>query len=236
MIIFITIVVRLGYCIKYPVPIRDSYKYIDFLENWNYDTSDKPYPPLALWILQTPNKFLGIDTYKGGVGINCACAVLIVILIGKVIELTTKSQRIMFIGMLFASTHPTLVDLSCHFSRDNIFFLFMILAFYFLLKKQCTKKGVYLFYAGISTGFCILSRHEGIELIMIYMIWNFFDYFKKKPKLIIQIIESGVFYFSIFISIILAIKIINVSTQYYKFVLEKEKNEIISIFQQIKAM
>ena len=72
-------------------------------------------------------------TIKGGVVINCTAGVAIICLtIGIAHKLFNNWMIDLFVGLTTA-THPFLIEMSCSFLRENLFLLFSVITFYFLI-------------------------------------------------------------------------------------------------------
>ena len=136
--IIIGIVLREAYLLKYPVPVRDSYKYYEFIKEWN-SFSEGPtngkYPPLGLFILKIPYSLYNYDIIKGSTLINNILGVAIIILAIRIAFLLSNNYFTTISTGLIFGTHPTLVKYSCEAIRENTYIFFLFLSFLELIIK-----------------------------------------------------------------------------------------------------
>ena len=128
---------RVFYCLKYPVPVRDSFSYKFFIEEWvKYGKLPygKDFPPLGLYLLHIPSALTGCETIKSSIIMNVLFGMLFIcvsVYISKCIFSSTFVQCV--IGLIVA-THPTLIDYSCQGTRENSYLLFCCLSIFFIIK------------------------------------------------------------------------------------------------------
>lgn len=189
-IFILAVVIRLIYCIMYPVPSRDTYKYMRFIEEWNktgLSEAKEPYPPLALYLLQCPSAITKCDLYKGGVGVNCFAGAITVLIVGLIAEGLLSSTKKALLIMLLVATHPTTVHLSCTFLRDGLYTLFVSIVFLSIIRLIKTNRMKYCLAGGIATSLCIFSRHEGLEIgllaVLALLIQNVINGTSKTKKI-----------------------------------------------------
>ena len=179
-------VIRLFYCILYPIQPKDAYIYIKYIIQW--EEQGKPIPiiediyyPLSLWLLKAPHHFFGMEIVKGGIILNLLLGILIVALLMTIARLFFKEDKIILFVGLIAATHPMLVHFSCVFLRENTYLFFSLLTFYCLAKYCMRFDLIDLVGTGLFGSLASLCRIEGLEfIIVISLVLFLFVYVKKK--------------------------------------------------------
>jgi len=167
-------IIRLFYCIEYPVQPRDSYRYENIiiqLEETGTISDKIAFFPLSLWILKIPYHYWGYDIVKGGIVFNMLLGVTLICLIVKTASNYIKDSKILFAIGLTAATNPMLIRFSCTLLRENTYLLLTFFSILVLISYYKTKKIVHLIIAQMLAAFSTLCRLEGFELIIIsYMV------------------------------------------------------------------
>ena len=94
--------IRVIYCVVYPVPVRDAFQYKEFIELWNDSgiiPSDSSLPPLSMFLLKTPYSLFEYDVIKGGTIINIVLGLgIIITLIHVSYEIFPSKKTIIIYG------------------------------------------------------------------------------------------------------------------------------------------
>ena len=165
--------IRIIYCIVYPVPVRDAFKYKEFIELWISSGTipdDSYFPPLGVFLLKTPYSLFEYDIIKGGTVINSILGLgIIIALINVAYEIYPSKIAALCSGLLVA-THPSFIHYSCQMTRENTYLFFSCLATLFFIKSlNRTSKPFYVAYAGVFSASASLCRFEALELFAIFI-------------------------------------------------------------------
>ena len=178
------ILVRLFYCVLYPVQPRDAYVYgavISQLKETGKIPAHVSYYPLSLWILKIPHQLFNYDSIKGGIIVNMLLGLLIIAIVVYFISRYFKNIfSLIFVGLL-AATHPSLVRFSCSCLRENSYLFFFLLVL--MLLSSYSSGGGKLFsivLAGIFGACAFLCRLEGLEIVGIVFIVMFIFFLSKR--------------------------------------------------------
>lgn len=167
--------IRVIYCIVYPVPVRDAFAYKEFIELWNYSgiiPGDSCFPPLSMFLLKTPYSLFEYDVIKGGTIINIVFGLGIIIMLIKISYEIFSSKIAALCSGLLVATHPTLIHYSCQMTRENSYLFFSCLAVLFFIKSlNRSSKPFYVAYAAIFSSCAFLCRFEALELFVIFVLW-----------------------------------------------------------------
>lgn len=166
--------IRVIYCIIYPVPVRDAFKYKEFIELWNSSgiiPDDTYFPPLSMFLLKTPYSLFEYDVIKGGTIVNIVLGLAIIITLINVSYEIFPSKFVAMCSGLFVATHPTIVQHSCQMTRENSYLFFSCLATLFFIKSlNITNKLFYVTCAAIFSSCAFLCRFEALELYAIFVL------------------------------------------------------------------
>ena len=182
-------IVRFFYLLVYPVPVRDSFKYMMFIESWletgEYPTN-YPFPPLSVYLLKLPHELCNCDLIRSGIVVNMVLGLLIIVLIIKISSNLNCSICYSTCLGLIAATHPTLVHYSCQVLRENSFLFFCCLSVLSMISYL--KKHNIIYY--IASSFFIVSsclcRYEAMELIVVLgVVILFLNKEKKRKKVLL---------------------------------------------------
>lgn len=169
----IGLLVRLAYCIKYPVQPRDAYLYesvvLDWEENNEIPEKDSNYQ-LSLWLMKYPYEHLGVEIIKSGIIVNMVIGVFIIIILSQEIGRQTQNLFATFFAGIIAATHPMLIRNSCVFLRENTYLLFTLLSFVFLYRYYKKNNVFYLILIALFNSLSFLCRQEGWEMFAITLI------------------------------------------------------------------
>lgn len=167
--IILGIIVRIAYCIKYPVQPRDAFFYESIITQMgnNGVIEDRYYFfPLSLLMMQIPYKLFCYDIIKGGTIINFLTGVLLIILIIKTTSLFTHKKYLLLAAGLTTATHPTLVKFSCCFLRENTYLLFSQMSLFFFLNYYIKASRLDLLVSAFCGALAFLCRLEGVEILV----------------------------------------------------------------------
>lgn len=167
--ILLGLLLRLMECIRFPVQPRDAYEYESIIREWE-DNGEMPRQykgPLSLWLLKSPHHFFGLDTIKGGVIVNNAIGILLMLIVMQEAFNFFKSDCIVLLVGMIMATHPQLIRFSCFFLRENSYLLFSVFFLGALARYcNCNRLG-YIVKAAIMGALAFLCRQEGLEFLAI---------------------------------------------------------------------
>jgi len=161
---------RLLYCIKYPVPVRDSYKYYEYIVRWNEEgvpPANKEYPPLGLYLYKTADDLTSCGIIESAIIVNIIVGELLICIVfyaASKYRLPTLST--LLLGIL-AATHPTLIYFSCQPLRENLYLLFCSLFTIFFVNYAKSRKFIDLAGQAIFCSLALLTRLESLELVFL---------------------------------------------------------------------
>lgn len=164
------LLLRLAYCIKYPVQPRDSYEYKYLIEQWEQFgeiVDATTFFPLSLWFLKIPNHYFDYDIFKGGIIINNLLGLLMIVIAINTLSLFFKNMYTVFVSGIIIATHPTLIVFSCTFLRENtyLFLSFLMLSFF---ARYCIWNRLFdLIAFSLFAALAFLCRLEGLEMLVI---------------------------------------------------------------------
>ena len=166
-------ILRITYCWKYPVPVRDSFEYEDFIVQWK-NTGEIPvrigYPPLFMYIVKSLSEFFDYPIMETGIVINIIMGLGIIAVLMHISYLMTSSNLAVLCIGLFSATHYSLIQYSCQMTRENSYLLFGCLSFLnFLLFYKKRIKFIPVILCSIFVALACLCRHEALEIIIIYI-------------------------------------------------------------------
>jgi 4-amino-4-deoxy-L-arabinose transferase-like glycosyltransferase len=194
--------IRILYCLIYPVQPRDAYYYISLAEEIKQTgriVEKINFYPLSIWLMSIPSRILDYNTAKGGIIVNLlfglVCIVVAMEIAGKVFK---KNSVALFIGLLLA-TNNSLIRFSCVFLRESIFICFTIISLYFLANYYIKGNLVSILGISIFGVLALMCRLEGIEICVLFIITEIFILFTKKNTIKKTIIHSIVFILLFFI-------------------------------------
>ena len=213
--VIISSLTRVWYCLNYPVPVRDSYKYMQLIKYWDiYKELPKnnTIPPLSLFFLKIPSHFLPIDIITGGVVSNIVFGTLIVITSILIIGHFPSSKLLILITGIVVATHPTLVYYSCHMLRENSYLLFCFLIAYSIIANYNKRDYYHLMLEGIYAGMACLVRYESLEIIIIWLLLTAINPKKSKRA---KLNETSLFLLSFVVTILLIDYYLDIPLRYY---------------------
>lgn len=212
----IGLLVRLVYIIIYPVPNRDSFKYEEFISLW--ETSGKfpavsNYPPLCLYFFKTTHALLGLSIIKCNIICNVAFAMATLTVVYYISKRIIQSKLICFLITLVFATHPFAVAYSCQGTRETIYLFFSLLALYSIYQSVVYNRITDVVKTGFYSTFGFMTRHEGLELFVVFIIASFiFNKRTGKMEVLQRILLLMVISISVFVLLSL---FMGVSFDYY---------------------
>ena len=198
-LVTISSLLRIAYIVFHPVQPRDYYKY----ESCIYDWENKGEMPeeikggLSIWLLKAPYHFFKYDLLKGGVVINVILGSLITVFSILILYNIFNSSIITIVVGLILATHPTLIELSCFFLRENSYLFFALLSMYGLVRFIKRKSIIMLLLSGIMCTLSFLCRFEGAELIPISLLLISCILIHDKTKLKKVLLYDSLYVFSL---------------------------------------
>lgn len=231
-ILVVGLIIRLIYIIKYPVPVRDSFRYLGLIEEWNLSGKiplDDKYPPLGLFFLRIPSIYFDCDAIKGGILVNMVLGLLIIYLCIRISKAITKSSCFSFAAGILAATHPTLVEYSCQMLRENSYLAFCCLTVLTMISYVSCFGIVKLVLSGCFSSLAHLCRHESLELMFAVLVVVLLSGIRKPYKK--QVIYLFIFFVSCLLTYVIVSYAIDIPIDYYRIFLEKllSKNTVHSM-------
>ena len=169
-------IVRLCYCIVYPIQPRDAFGYRNVLIRWE-ETSVIPfeidYYPLSLLILRKLSKFFTDDIMLGGVAINIFIGLMIIALTITTVSKITKNSYVVLLCGTICCFHPTLIHFSCTYLRENTYLLFVVAFLFVLVEYYISPKADKVILLCLFSVLSFLCRLEGLELFLIGLVTIF---------------------------------------------------------------
>ena len=159
---------RILYCIKYPVPVRDSYVYKEFIEKWSQTgvIPDEPVlPPLGISLLKIPFTLFNFDIIKGGIIINIVLGLCLILIIIKISYIISSSESVGFLTGLLVAAHPSMISYSCEMIRENSYLTLCSLSALFALLFYRKKSVKHIILVACFACGAYMCRHEGLEII-----------------------------------------------------------------------
>ena len=175
--VILGIVIRIAYCIQYPVQPRDAYSYGYYISQWEIIGEPSPeitFIPFSLWLLKIPHHLFQCDPMKGGVIINLLLGLFMIIITINTLKPYFKDNLTLLFAGLIVASHPTLVRFSCSCLRENTYLFFSFLAFSSLARYCNEPHSIFLFIASISGALSFLCRLEGLETLPVIHISLFY--------------------------------------------------------------
>lgn len=209
-------IIRILYCWKYPIPVRDSYKYYETIQQWNLTQNipNSHFPPLGLYIMRLPSiVFNNLDVLKGGIILNVVLGLLLIILTIHLSYYISNSYMIALISGIIVATHPMMVELSCQMLRENSYLICCILFAYCMLKYLSNNKKRNIISASFFSTCAVLCRFEALELSIILVVLILTQ---KKLSAKRKIADFMVFNIICIISFFAITHLIDIPLSYYK--------------------
>ena len=223
---FIGLLVRLLYCIQYPVQPRDAFTYQRIILNW--EESGKiidpiTFFPLSLFIQKIPYHFFHYDIIKGGVIVNNLFGLLIIIIATRFVSLFFKNDYALLFAGLVAATHPSLVRFSCSLLRENIYLFFFLLSTYSLSLYFFKCKTRDMVAASIFGAISFLCRLEGAEILPIFYIIILFLHLFGRIKFHTALKHGTIFILVFLLTVFVIINLFDFNTLSSSFFIYKFK-------------
>ena len=167
-------------------------------------------------MLKIPSSLFHCDIIKGGIIINMIIGLLLIVLTMMVTNKYFKTKGLALIAGTLVATHPTLVQISCCFLRENTYLLFFSLSLVFILHYWDSKHLIDLLLVGIIGALSFMCRFEGLEIVLIVYVLIIFLLFIKKLvlfKALFHVVAfSAVFFLTVhIICFLLGFKILGVN-------------------------
>ena len=218
--VILGLLLRLTTIIIYPIQPRDSYTYINFIESWESNSTipiinNLDIPPFSLYMLKLPHELWGIDLLSGGIIINMITGIGIIIVFSKIVSLLFPQKTIIFLsGIVFAS-HPTLINYSIKFLRENTYLFFTAITLYFGIIFYKKKSIISCFLASFFSCLTFMCRYEGVELILFFIISILF--FSKNKISIQQKLKYTTYSVIVYVATFFAVlRFLNIPIEYYR--------------------
>lgn len=178
-LVAVSFIFRIGYLLKYPIPVRDAYSYQSFLEEWIIKKEipyDPVYPPLGLFFFKILAPLCDGDIFKSGISISIVFGLCTLIVLAQIIyEIYPKNYIIACTGLAL-TTHPKLIHYSCQMLRENSYLFFCSLSILFLVKAIKTSHVQHIIAMSFFSAAACMCRYEGLEICVVIcsllLIWK----------------------------------------------------------------
>ena len=163
-------IIRVVYLWCYPVPVRDAFTYIEYIDLWDkfgVFPCDNTLSPLGIYLLKIPKDILSFDTCTSGIITNMVLGLCIIYLCIKISLMIFPSSLYAFCIGLLTATHPTLVHYSCQMLRENSFLFFCCLSILFLINYYKSARTYNVIFASVFAASAYLCRYEALEVCLI---------------------------------------------------------------------
>lgn len=212
----IGLVVRVIYIIIYPVPNRDSFRYEEFITLWE-TTGAFPvvssYPPLSLYLFKITHGLLGGSIIRCNIICNMVFSMATLAIVYYISKRIIQSKLICFLITLVFATHPFAVAYSCQGTRETIYLFFSLLALYSIYQSVVYNRITDVVKTGFYSTFGFMTRHEGLELFVVFIIASFF-FNKRTGKM--EVLQRILLLMVISISVFVLLSLfMGVSFDYY---------------------
>ncbi len=164
---------RFAYIILYPVPNRDSFKYEEFITLWETNgvfPTISSYPPLSLYLFKLTHALLGGSIIKCNIICNMIFSMATLAVVYYISNRIIRSKPICFLITLVFATHPFVVAYSCQGTRETIYLFFSLLALYSIYQSVVCNRIIDVMKSAFYSTLGFMTRHEGLELIVVFMI------------------------------------------------------------------
>ena len=199
-----SVAIRLLYLITYPMPVRDSYTYKQYIiQLIEHDFPESKYiPPVGLYILKAPADFFNVDPIVCGTVLNVVLGVLIIIFGLRAFGEICKSFICYCCMGLIIASHPSLISFSCQLSRENLYLLFCILSAYNCIRAIKTRNLFFFALTAVFSAMAFLCRFEGLEIVFFFALALFFYLRRIKDVLEKLLIFLVVYLATIFVVVV----------------------------------
>ncbi len=200
---------RSYHIIKYSIQSRDSYVYKeDFFELQENRLQSKILHPLgSVYLMSLPNRWFGLDIFRGGIIVNIILGISIIALVIKICYNITKSSCLMICAGFLTASNSNLIYYSTQFLRETSYLFFICVVLEILTRKE--KDSLFkTFLLSFYTMCAIFCRLEGIEIIVFYTILKASTFLFDKHKtggVFVRLIVNYVLYLVFMILLFLAL-------------------------------
>ena len=173
----IGLLARLAYIITYPVPNRDSFKYEEFISLWETTgvfPTVSSYPPFSLYLFKLTHTLLGGSIIKCNIICNMVFSMATLAIVYYISKTIIHSKLICYLITLVFATHPFAVAYSTQGTRESIYLFFSLLASYSIYRSVVFDRKLEVIKTGLYSTLGFMTRHEGLELIAIFVIASLF--------------------------------------------------------------
>ncbi|OGV38294.1 MAG: hypothetical protein A2X48_07125 [Lentisphaerae bacterium GWF2_49_21] len=126
-------------------------------------------PPLYISAMAA-GEYIGIGAYNTGMAVSILAGTLLLIPVfwlGK----TIFDEKIGLIAAIIVATHPYLIRISAEIMRDSLFLLLLFAGLAYAVRATMGKSCYFWCVPGIFAGLAVMTRTEGIELLVAAMVW-----------------------------------------------------------------
>ncbi len=195
-------IIRLVYCIVYPVQPRDAFQYyhlINQLEKEGTIGDQIVFFSFSLYLFEITHVILRIDIIKSGIVLNMILGLFLIATCIMSLSIFFKKKIVLLLGGLCVATHPTLIKFSCTCLRENTSLFFLFVSIVSSIRYIQKDRILYLFLSALFTAMAILCKLESIELIPITLL-SFLFFQQKKERFLKTVVISSILYILICVS------------------------------------
>ena len=174
-LVLFSLFTRFFYYNLYPVPWRDSFYYVEvvneciknnsFPKHNVYDTENN-LPPLPIVIPWKISMLFKTSIINVGVALSIVVSLLLIVIFWYVCKMLFHSVTISTITSLILSLHPVILDFSTQFSRDIYYIFFSTLLLFHLICFIQRHTCYFIVLLGFDSSMAFLCRYEAIEIFV----------------------------------------------------------------------
>ncbi len=127
-------------------------------------------PPLYVAIMAA-GEHAGVGAYNTGIIVSLVAGTLLLLPVFWIARMLANDKIALFAALIVA-THPYLVRISAEVMRDSLFLLLVFAGFAFAVAAAREISPFRWILPGIFAGLAVMTRTEGVELIVAALIWS----------------------------------------------------------------
>ncbi len=165
-----------------PAMSRDAITYIGYAAVFPSPEEAAPSFPVMLILLLKLLRCAGLSWEMSGWLINLTAGTLLIPVVYGIALRIWNDRKWALLAALFTAVHPGLIKLSIVIQRDSLYLLFFWGCVYFLLCLLTRGDWPSAVAAGLLTGCAVMTRFEGLELFLLWMVTAGFIWKKYGAK------------------------------------------------------
>lgn len=185
LLLCVGLALRLVFCYYAFVLERDSVTYISVSQkicSGDFSALSTVYsPPLYFLLMAGISKIFCIPAWIVGLGISLFAGVGTALLGEMICRKITGRRTIAFCAAILLLTNPALFKISCSILRDSLYLLLSFACFRLFAEWiDISRQWLISFLGGICCGAGIVTRFEGIELLILALVFSGALFFSRK--------------------------------------------------------